>query len=379
MSQRAMKDGLDKVACERIAQGLSAVDPGFLAKQFITQSWPAISTLELKERVNFLIEHINQCWPATVSARAKSLLQLPKHWDYGNPDDNLRGFAAWPVIDFLAVHGLSSPKSSLPALATLTPLFSSEFAIRPFIEGDEQVVWDHLDTWLLDPSEHVRRLVSEGLRPRLPWGLQLKAFVENPKKILPYLSKLRYDESLYVRRSVANNLNDIAKDHQQTVIDLCLSWQSQAKSESKERQDRVNWIITHATRVLVKQGNPASFVLLGYSVDPKIEIKNFKLKRESLSIGESLEFSLDLLAQKNSQKFVVDYRVYFKKSNGELSPKVFKLKNMHMNKGESESIVKKHSFKVISTRKYYTGKHSLAIQINGQEQAILDFTLNPAY
>ena len=186
--------------------------------------------------------------------------------------------------------------------------------------------------------------------------------------IWPILEALKDDDELYVRRSVANNLNDIAKDHPDRVVSICLDWQKNKSAET-------DWIIKHGTRTLVKQGNPKVFQLLGFTPDPKVEFKNLTLSPK-VKLGDSLDFSFDLKSESSKdQKIVIDFAIHHMKANGKLAPKVFKLKNLDISTGETINISKSHPIKKITTRKYYPGLHKLEILINGQSKAIVDFEL----
>jgi hypothetical protein len=215
----------------------------------------------------------------------------------------------------------------------------------------------------------VRRLASEGSRPRLPWGMRLPQYIHDPEPLRAILQKLKADESLYVRRSVANNLNDISKDNPEWMINLCESW----VADSNEHTD---WIVKHALRSLVKAGDVCVFPLLGYAAKPAVVASEIQLDKKQIKLGNSIEFSCALSGGKSAQNLVVDYVIYFMKANGKLAPKVFKLKNILLAKNETIAITKTHSFKPITTRRYYTGLHQLAIQVNGKEVARTDFYLS---
>ncbi|WP_432468810.1 DNA alkylation repair protein [Agarivorans sp. Z349TD_8] len=364
--QMLMKNALAEPALQRIAKGLVAVYPQFDALGFTELAQAGLEQLELKQRVQHIIAALQQTLPQDFGQTAKLLSNLPKYWDGGDPKDSLRGFAIWPVTDYVAVAGIEHPLLALPVLAKLSPLFSAEFAIRPFLELHPEQTWAQLHRWLAHQDEHLRRLVSEGCRPRLPWGAQLKSLIRDPSPIIPLLEQLKNDPSLYVRRSVANNLNDISKDHPERVLDLCQAWQ-------KNHDPQLDWVIKHATRSLVKQGHPLSFPLLGYTAKPKLQLQEFALLNARFKLGDVLTFALAISAEKSQQKFVLDYALHFMKANGKTAAKVFKLKNLCLNRGETFAMEKNHSFKAISTRKYYPGKHYVALHINGRELARLSF------
>lgn len=364
-----MKNGLGMEAVQRIGHAIRSIDSNFASDHFVSSAMHRIGSLELRQRVDCLIELLNQHLPKNFESSANLLEQIPDHWDSGDQNDPLRGFAAWPIIDYVGRHGLDHPVISLELLKRLTPLFSAEFAIRPFLLQHAELTLATMQQWCNDPSDHVRRLVSEGSRPRLPWGQQLKPFIADPTPIFHLLEPLKDDPSEYVRRSVANNLNDIAKDHPQLIIDHCLQWHEEANDNRK-------WIIRHATRTLVKQGYPGVFTLLGYTDNPQISLTGFELDANSIEIGESLGFCFDLNSDAEiEQQFVVDYAVHYAKANGKTNHKVFKLKNLALAPGETATLTKKHSFRPVTTRKYYAGRHAIEILINGESIARQEFDL----
>jgi len=364
-----MKNSLGAQAIERIAQSFELVDPKFATERFKAFALDGIDELELKARVAHIIEALAKCLPSEFEKCALLLGELKKVWVQGDEEDSYQSFAAWPVIDYIAVYGIEYPDVALPLLRQLTSLFSAEFAIRAFIVRYPQLCQRYFTLWVADDDEHVRRLVSEGARPRLPWGSQLAIYIAEPNINLKHLDVLKNDSSLYVRRSVANHLNDIAKDHPQFVIDVCEGWVSQADKN-------VKWVISHATRSLVKQGHKRVYPLLGYTAAPNVAQGALELVSEELALGEAIEFAFKISSLgQGQQKMVVDYAIGFVKANGELREKVFKLKNVTINEGGSIELNKRHLIKPISTRKYYSGRHSLSILINGESVAKAFFDL----
>ncbi|MBI9070948.1 MAG: DNA alkylation repair protein [Melioribacteraceae bacterium] len=297
------------------------------------------------------------------------MIKTKADWKNGE-DDKSYGFAIWPIVDYVGVYGLEHPEKSLEVLKTLTPLFSAEFAIRPFLQQHFKITYNTMLEWSKDKDEHVRRLSSEGIRPRLPWGERLNQFIDDPKPILKILENLKDDENEFVRRSVANNLNDISKDHPELVTEVCKKWLAKP---NKERE----WIAKHATRGLVKKGYSNALELLGFAKDPKIEVADFLIASDKLDLGEELIFSFEVVSKaKIKQKLVVDYIIHFMKQNGRMSGKVFKLKNFDLNAETNKILLKKHRIKNISTRKYYSGKHKLDLMINGKVYKEIEFELN---
>lgn len=362
-----MKDGLNQAAIEHIAQIFTQAWSEFSAEDFVVYACQDLEALELKQRIQQIIQALGKVLPQPFEHSVPMLEGFARHWQVADPDSSLRGFPAWAVTDYIAEFGLEQPELALPLLKQFTPLFSSEFAIRPFIIQHFELTQQHLQQWASDDDEHVRRLVSEGTRPRLPWGQQLPALIKDPTPSLPLLDLLVDDESEYVRRSVANHLNDIAKDHPQVVIEVCQRWHQAA---NKKR----DWVIKHATRTLVKQGLPEVFELLGYDANPQLSAE-IQLDQTQLVLGDSLEFAVQLMPErKGSQKLVVDYAVHHMKANGELSAKVFKLKSLSLK--QPETLAKKHAIKKITTRRYYTGQHKLEILVNGRAVAEKSFWLD---
>jgi 3-methyladenine DNA glycosylase AlkC len=226
-----------------------------------------------------------------------------------------------------------------------------------------------LEQWAEDENCLARRLASEGTRPRLPLAPRLPQFIKDPRPVLKLLDKLKADPTLLVRRSVANNLNDIAKDNPDVVVEILRAWQ---KSRDKDTQ----WLINHASRTLIKQGHREALALLGYPPNPAITVQNLRLGSSAVNLGEVLCFSFEIESVANeSQNLMIDYVIHHMKANGKLAPKVFKLTSKKLKAGETVRLSKKHSFKLINTRVYYPGWHKVGVQVNGQVLAEADFEL----
>ncbi len=365
----AFKHGLGKDAIRRIAKNIKTVDPNFSDRAFVRAATKGLDSLELKARVMHVAVTLRRYLPDDVRDAMGVLVKAGEHWDAGDPNNAMKGFAAWPVIEFVGEYGLPYFDESMEALRTLTSLFSAEFAIRVFLERYPKKTMKRLAVWSRDPDHHVRRLVSEGSRPRLPWGKRLKQFQEDPAPVLKVLEKLKDDESEYVRRSVANNLNDIAKDHPDLVMEVCRRW---ARKKSANRQ----WIIKHAMRTLVKAGNVAALDLLGFDPKAKIVVDSFTLTPKKIRMGEELCFSIEIHSKaKNTQPLVVDFAIHHVKKSGNRSAKVFKLRTVELGAKKSVAITKKYRFREISTRTYYSGRHGIEILINGQSHGMKEFEL----
>lgn len=367
--RRLMKHGIDKHAVERIAGALSIVWKKFPADAFIADALDGLDERELKERVRHLIDVMSRYLPQDFDRTAAILAEIPRRWKPGDPDDALRGFAAWPLIDYAAVHGLQHPETALDLLHDLTSMFSAEFAVRPFLREHWELSYNRMLAWCDDPEAPVRRLASEGIRPRLPWGERVPSLMTDPSPILTILERLKDDPSEFVRRSVANNLNDISKDHPEVVLETCRSWLEEATPERE-------WIVRHATRTLVKAGRPEVFPLLGYTDNPDVRVEEFRLDRERMRLGEELTFTATLISTASvQQRAVLDYGLHFVKANGSRNRKVFKLKTVRLAPGERLVVKKAHSIREITTRRYYPGEQRIELLINGLPFAETGFML----
>ncbi len=352
---------IDNTAKEFHAQW-KAFDKKKFVKLVLDKDWEG---RELKDRSNHIASCLRELLPDPYPKALEIFMEVVDKVKAKDPEGRLE---YWFYPNFIQLFGLEHPKLSIPALARVTHLFSSEFAVRPYITQDPKGMMKTMLKWSKDKDFHVRRLASEGCRPRLPWGLRLTDFVADPAPILPILENLKTDPELYVRRSVANNLNDIGKDNQGLVLDLLADW---------KKADHVdtNWIIGHALRSLVKAGNHQALEILGYPASPKLTVTDFELNPKTVKKGGQIHFSLNISSQEK-QRLMVDYIIHFMKNNGETAPKVFKLKKLDHETGDAVSIKKKHSFKQISTRKYYPGAHALELQINGKSYGRIDFVLD---
>jgi 3-methyladenine DNA glycosylase AlkC len=268
--------------------------------------------------------------------------------------------------DYVELYGLEDWEESMRALAYFTPFSTSEFAVRPFLINDLERMLDQMLKWSIHPDEHIRRLASEGSRPRLPWGQSVPSIKANPKMTLPILNNLKEDDSLYVRKSVANHLNDISYIRPDFVLDIANDWYG--------NHTYTDWIIKHACRALLKKGNQRALLLFGYQDDQSIEVKGFKLEKDHISIGDSIQFSFSITS-KSEIPVRVEYAIDYVKSRGQRTKKVFMISTLKMNSNESKDFSKTQSFKELTTRKHYKGTHTLSIIINGAVKDSIDFEL----
>lgn len=319
--------------------------------------------LELKERICWIREKLRENLPNDYAVSLEILLRsLPK-----NLKENDFIFA--PFSDFVAEYGCNKRylNMSLSALGEFTKYFSAEFAIRSFINSFPEETFSQMEDWSKSKNHHQRRLASEGLRPRLPWG---KSITFPYKRGASLLDNLYYDSERYVTRSVANHLNDISKIDPDFVLKTLDKWKKSCKQNDKE----LNYIINHALRTLIKKGHEETFDFLGYKSHP-ILIKNFKINKKEIKLGESLEFSFKIIGERNAP-LVIDYKITYPTPNRKGSQKVFKLKKVQISEGEKMHIFKSHLFKQMTTKKLYSGVYKLELQINGKIIADQNFHLN---
>lgn len=331
---------------------------------------PKFPELSYGDRSKLITENLRQFLPKDYPTAIDILLQSLMPEMEGEELSGSGRFIVMPQCAFVSSYGKEHYDVSIHALYEMTKRFTAENDLRTFIELEPERTLSILHKWAIDPNCHIRRLVSEGTRPRLPLGRRLKMFITDPKPLVDLLGKLIPEPTLLVRRSIANNLNDIAKDNPDIVVETLDNWRANHPSEEME------WLIKHATRTLIKQGHSGALRLLGFSDQPQVQMTNFQFVNDQIKVGDYLEFSFDLISEaKTEQQLAIDFVIYFKKANGKHAPKVFKLTTKTIQPGETLSLKKRHSFKKIGIRPYYSGTHRIAIQVNGQEQALIPFEL----
>lgn len=273
--------------------------------------------------------------------------------------------------EYVGRYGLAHYDFAMTLIKAMTTRFTSEFGIRFFLLADSEKTLALLNQWVKDKDYHVRRLVSEGTRPRLPWAMQLPMYIENPQPVIRLLEQLKDDPAEYVRRSVANNLNDIAKDHPDLVADLALSWMNGADINRQR-------LIQHACRTLLKQGHVKALQVFGFH-ELILQQTEVMVSTPTVKVGEALSFSVDLLsATNNEQNLMIDYVIHHQKKNGSMTPKVFKWKKLTLSTEQQKvTLAKTHSFKKVTTRTYHAGKHAVEVIVNGVSigKAYFDVTL----
>ncbi len=351
----------------RIAAMIAAVFPEFPAGVFLRGCLDGYEALELMPRARHISRHLAAHLPPDFPRAAGILIaSLGPKLDL-EADNGFSAFLYLPHVFFVAENGLSHPEESLRAHYELTQRFTAEFGIRPFIEKHPGLTLGRLRDWTRDPSEHVRRLVSEGTRPRLPWAPRLPGFQKNPAPVLELLELLKDDPSLYVRRSVANNLNDIGKDHPELLVATARRW---LRDAPEERQ----WIVRHGLRSLIKAGHPGALAALGFQTATQADVLNASLTPGRTAIGGKVRVSFDIRNPgATSRSLLVDFRVHFVKASGSTAPKVFKLKVVELAPGETVRLSKLVSLAELTTRKHYPGTHRVEALLNGNPVALGSF------
>ena len=359
------------------ASHFARVAPGFDAQAFTAAATAGLDRLEFKARAMQIADALEARLPADFDTAAGVIeaalapAPAPDHAPWGElraGADGLAGWILWPVGEFIARRGQTRPDRALAALHALTQRFTAEFAIRPFLVQHPALVFATLARWASDPSAAVRRLVSEGSRPRLPWGLRLHALVSDPSPTLPLLRALQDDPSKAVRRSVANHLNDIARDHPALVAQWLAEHLPGAPAHRRA-------LLRHASRTLIKAGDAAVLQAWGLGAAFRGRAR-LQLSADTVTVGDTLQLTLQLDSTALApQRLAIDYAVHHVKAGGHTSAKVFKGWVVELAAGQSRQLVKRHSMKAISTRRYHAGAHALDVRINGQVMAEAGFLL----
>ncbi|MDB6154540.1 MAG: alkylation repair enzyme [Chthoniobacteraceae bacterium] len=350
----ALKELFNAARFQHIANELAALHPGFAAARFLELSLAEMEELSLMQRLRRMTESLHATLPADYRKTVAILRQLA-------PRIN-RGFVTLVLPDYTALYGLDDFQASMDALKFFTPFGSSEFAIREFLRRDLSRTLAVMEAWSRDSDEAVRRLASEGSRPRLPWSFRLQSLVEDPSPTAAILENLKADPSLYVRKSVANHLNDITKDHPGWVLDRLEKWSL--------KNPHTAWIVKHALRTLIKKGDQRALALIGAGEKAEVLVHDVEIKPRAITLGDqiTLSFCLESTSQK-PQRLVVDYIVHYVKKSGATSGKVFKLKEFTLGPGESLSIARTQNIRDFTTRIHHPGRHEVEVVINGKSVA----------
>lgn len=365
-----LKKYFDERVPQTIAVQISSVWPEFPSDTFLRDALVDYEALGLMDRgrqiARSLRAHLPSAYPEALTILLRSVGDRPQRTE---GDGGMASFLYLPHLQFVEIHGVRDFEPSMRALHFLTQRFTGEYAVRPFLERYEEEALAVLRQWAHDPDPQVRRLVSEGTRPRLPWAGRLRRFQEDPGPVLELLELLRDDADAAVRRSVANNLNDIGKDHPERLLDVAREW---IVGAGEQRQA----LIRHALRSLIKAGNPAALKILGFEPSAGIQLTVPRLEPAEVRRGEAIEIAFDLRnAAPTAQLLLVDLRVHYRKANGSTSPKVFKLRTVELPSGAVTSFRKRLSLADLTTRRHHPGVHRVEALINGVPATVGDFDL----
>jgi 3-methyladenine DNA glycosylase AlkC len=373
----AFKEWIGPDLVKAVGRQVQRVHSSFPRPRFVRRACQGLAELELKARVVHVADALFESLPTSFSDAVGVLEQTlaPARLDTDlsklvSTEHGLAGWAVWPMTDYVARYGLGHPKRALRALHALTQRNTAEYAIRPYLIEHRDLTMSILHEWVSDPSPHVRRLVSEGTRPRLPWGVQLKYLVEDPSPTFPLLEQLQDDESDYVRRSVANHLNDIARDHPDQVA----AWLTQFLPGAS--QARLS-MLRHASRTLIKRGDRRTLKAWGLSSRLRGEVAMF-VDPADVTVGGSVNLRVELIsAGKRPQSLVLDYVVHHVKKDGTTRMKTWKGWQLQLMGGERRTLRKRHSLRPVTTRRDYPGRHQVDLMVNGQVMASSAFVLRP--
>ncbi len=358
----SLKDALfNQAKVDWLAGQFAGAVPGFDASAFTAAVMGRLPALELKARIGLIADVLQDHLPGDFPAAADAITRaLPPPLDPTRSDDDFGDFIFAPLGEYVARHGQAEGHLdlALASLREITMRFSMEDAIRAFLRAWPERTLAVLEGWADDPNYHVRRLVSEGTRPRLPWSGRLPLPVETA---LPLLDRLHADPTRYVTRSVANHLNDIAKDSPAPVLAALARWQNERRQAPAE----LDWMTRHALRTLVKAGNPEALALLGYGAAPEVAV-TLAIDTPRVAMGDSLSFTVTLRAG-SATRVLVDYVIDFARPNGRRAEKVFKLRALALDAGETRQLDKRHRLLADATTYRLTpGRHHLTLQVNGQ-------------
>ena len=352
-----------------IARMIAAVFPRFDRKGFVRSALDGYDALELMPRGWKIAHQLRRFLPDNYETALEILLASLEQNPERTVGQGMAGFLFLPHVFFVAEYGLEHFEASMRAQYVLTQRFTAEFSIRRYLERHQAATLARLTEWTADPSEDVRRLVSEGTRPRLPWASRLRAFQADPRPVLALLERLKDDPALYVRRSVANNLNDIGKDHPDVLVETARRWMVGATAERR-------WIIRRALRSAVKRAESGALDVLGFGGLARVSVENVRIAPQRPEIGSSVSIACEIANRTAAaQRLLVDLRVQYVKTNGTQSPKVFKLKTVELAPREVLLLRKRLSLAQLTTRIHYPGKHHVEILVNGRTYPLGTFEL----
>ena len=355
-----LKDFIDRESVEAIVAAVVTeaqdVDSSAMVDAIFDDDW---EDRALKQRIRHIAVSVRAYLPEDYAEALAVMRRAGAKVETG-------WMSVWAFNDFVEEYGVDDPDISLPALEQFTKLASAEFAVRPFIRRYPDRMAEQMLAWAHDPDPLVRRLASEGYRPRLPWGMGLPQLKKDPAPILPVLTALRTDPSEDVRRSVANNLNDISKDHPELAVDVLAEW--------SDDTEEMRALVKHALRTLVKKGHAGALDLLGFSGNPQVAVGELVIAPAVIAIGGAVHLEVEVQSTAaDLQPLLIDYAVTFQNASGTGSRKVFKGKAVELEPGEGVTLRRKINLSPMTTRRIFPGPHEVEIQVNGAIRATAQF------
>ncbi|MDX9678237.1 DNA alkylation repair protein [Pseudomonas zeae] len=356
----ALKEIFNAERLQHIASEMSAVYPAFKVKAFLKHAQDGLAELSVMQRMARVSESLHAVLPLDYQDSLDVLRELAPRLN--------SGFVSMCLPHYVASYGGHAFDTSMDALKHFTTFGSSEFAIRHFLRSDLERSLERMHDWTRDENHHVRRLASEGSRPRLPWSFRLEAVQADPQLAAGILDRLKADESLYVRKSVANHLNDVTKVHPAWVLDTIEGWSLENKHTA--------WIAKHALRSLIKQGDLRALTVIGAGAKAEVELLDVRVEPPVVRLGEAITLSFVVKSTvAHEQRLVIDYAIDYVKANGGVSGKVFKLKTLVLAGFESVVVGRRQVIKDFTTRKHYAGEHTMHLMVNGRNLTSTAFSI----
>ena len=358
-----LKEIFNRDRLRHFASETASIHPAFDQHRFLTLASEGLDGLSIMQRLRQIAVAFHEVLPGDFEKNIEILRALAPRINHG--------FASITLPEYVALYGQDHFDLSMEALAFFTRFGSSEFAIRHFLLKDQARTLEVMKRWSKDENEHVRRLASEGCRPRLPWSFQLKALIAEPSPVASILENLKSDPSLYVRKSVANHLNDITKDHPAWVFDKIADW--------SQDDPRTAWIMKQALRTLIKKGDTRALHLFGAGHKAEVKIDAFSVMPSALKLGGAVKITAGLTSTASApQKLMIDYAVHYVKKAGGTSRKVFKWKEITLSPGATTELAISRAIRDFTTRVHYAGRHEVELIVNGEVLGTSGFELETA-
>ncbi|MEJ2863622.1 DNA alkylation repair protein [Actinomycetospora flava] len=351
----AMDELISPAVVARLRAAMEAVAPtgDFSA---LARAEDEVPGLRLRERVDVVRDALLRDVPAGFPAARRVVRDV-----LDGP--HLEGWMIWPVTEFVASRALESGSTrdfdaAMALLARLTVGLTGEFAVRELLVARPERGLHIMRTWTGHDSEHVRRLATEGSRAYLPWAKRVPWLLAHPRATRGILDATYRDPAEYVRRSVANHLNDLSRVDPSVVTDVAAAWAGDPDAHTPR-------LLRHGLRTLVKRADPAALSLVGFTGND-LHVARPRIAGDVVPWNGDLTFTAAVTNHGETDATVaIDYSIGFRRANGSVSAKTFNLGSRRIAAGGSAVVTKTHSFRPITTRTYYPGAHDVTVQANG--------------